>query len=138
MKNPVIFYAAHTRSGRPGRARGILGGEPMAAAILMLEPDKRNRADVRPPCEKTYLHSALQGSRKSSGAWSSFDSGRPASGDQQSTLFAPTASFDNSLAQVSWLSARVILICFLSSGRSPGCSQCAAFDLVSEFVQGTV
>ena len=29
----------------------------------MLGPEQKNRADVRPPCEKTYLHRALDGSR---------------------------------------------------------------------------
>ena len=54
---------------RPAQAaREFEGREPMAAAIIIpspgrlrpfrrlrLENTKRNRADVRPPCEKTYL-----------------------------------------------------------------------------------
>ena len=31
--------------------------------VFMLRPRAKNRADVRPPCEKTYLHRALESSR---------------------------------------------------------------------------
>ena len=31
--------------------------------VFMLSPEQKGRADVRPPCEKIYLHRALDGSR---------------------------------------------------------------------------
>ena len=32
--------------------------------VFMLGPEQKNRADVRPPCEKIYLHRAVDGSRE--------------------------------------------------------------------------
>ena len=63
----------------------------------MLGPEQKNRACVRPPCEKTYLHAAVESSRLDE-AHSNFLSliqagGRSASDHQQSTLFAPTVPF---------------------------------------------
>ena len=118
-KNPhphrCIIYASHTRSAHPGRVWICGGGAwprpqfppwalapisalaPITGGVFMLGPEPTNRADARPPYEKTYLHGALDGSRVDDPP-SNFLSliqagGRSASGHQQSTLFAPTASF---------------------------------------------
>ena len=66
---------------------------------LMLGPEQKHRADVRPTCEKIYLHRALDGSQQNLTRWRSPAGGRIASGHQQSTLFAPTASFHMHLSK---------------------------------------
>ena len=52
---PNPSYAAHTRSGRPGRAREFVGGEPMATAIFICVRISRRTYFTPPPPEVDKL-----------------------------------------------------------------------------------
>ena len=89
----------------------------------MLGPEPKNRANARPPCEKTYLHKALDGSRVDEAVqqFSEPHPGRWAKriGPPAEHLVRADGALSHVRAQVSWLSACVILFCSLSSRRSP-------------------
>ena len=96
---------------------------PITGGVFMLGPEQKNRACVRPPCEKTYLHTAVESSRLDE-AVQQFSEPHPG---RWTKRIGPPAEhpvradglLSHVLAQVLWLSACVILFCSLSSGCSP-------------------